>query len=188
MKNKKIIIGLSFLVLGVLGYLTLKNKKKKEENKKQVINGESEVDFDFENVSGKGLSDIINRPKKIIKLKDYQALVKKGSLNELKKYLIGKNIYTLQNDVNLRMYNAVNNGLVNNKFLTIKNKGVYIGKVKDVVNGEDGKNIWFLISSENHNPAFSDKIFFETGYFGVVLYDRPNDVYVRADVVVVDLY
>lgn len=184
MKNKKVIIGLGLLAVGALGYLALKNKK----NKEQVISEESEADFDFENAGGNGLSNIINRPKKIIKVKDYQALLKNGNLNELKKYLIGKNIYTLQNDVNLRMENYVNNGVLNNISGTIKNKGLYIGKVKDVVRGVDGKDIWFLISNNDYNPSISPKIFYETGYFGIVKYDKPKDVYVRADVVVVDLY
>jgi hypothetical protein len=185
--EKKYIIG-GLALLGVIGgFLLFKSKKNKQQDE-QIINGESEIDFDFSNASGSGLSDIINRPKKIIKTKDYQALIKNGSLNELKKYLIGKKIYTLQKGVNLRMSNEVNNGLVHNKLLTIKNKGVHIGRVKDVVYGIDGKNIWILIDSERHNPSFSDKIFFWTGYFGVIDYDNPRDVYVRADVVVVDLY
>lgn len=187
MKNKTIKISALVVAGALLTYFTAKAIKNNNKAENVVIDGESEADFDFSNADGKGLSNIINRPKKIIKVKDYQALLKNGSLNELKKYLIGKNIYTLQNDVNLRMSNEVNNGLLNNKTLTIKNKGFYIGKVKDVVRGLDGKNIWFLINNNNYNPYLSDEIFFKTGYFGKVLRDRPKDVYVRADVVVVDL-
>ena len=173
MNNKKILIGIGLLAVGALGYLTYKNKKNKEE----VINGEAEADFDFENADGKGLSNIINKPKKIIKVKDYQALMKKGNLTELKKYLIGKNIYTLQNDVNIRRENYVNNGFIDNKQLTIKNKGVYISKVADVVRGKDGKDIWLSINFKQMNPSFPKNLI------------RNNyKVYVRADVVVVDLY
>jgi len=185
MKNKKILIGIGLLAVGALGYLTYKNKKNKEE----VINGEAEADFDFENADGKGLSNIINRPKKIIKVKDYQALIKKGSLTELNKYLVGKNIYTLQNNVNLRKNHPyVNNGINNNKVITIKNKGVYIAKVKQVVTGLDGKS-WFLIDTESRNPSFESSPFYDLHWFIIIpIGESAYDVYVRADVVVVDLY
>ena len=175
--KKNIYIGVGLLAVGALGYLALKNKRKKEEQ--QLIEAESEADFDFENVDGKktGLQGIINKPKKIIKVKDYQALMKNGSLNNLKKYLIGKNIYTLQNNVNIRDGRFVNNGIINNRELTIKNKGVYIGKVEDVVRGKDGKNIWFQINFNEINPSFPKS-----------LINNNYRIYVRADVVVVDLY
>lgn len=188
MKNKKVIIGVGLLALGALGYLVLKNKTKKEE--KQIIDEEGEADFDFENADGKktGLQNIINRPKKIIKVKDYQALMRNGSLEQLNKYLVGKNIYTLQNNVNLRMNPQVDNGLVKNKRLTIKNKGVFVGRVEKVVRGDDGKNIWFSISNKGYNPSFSERMFYAPGPFGIPDYDVREYVYVRADVVVVDLY
>jgi hypothetical protein len=178
--KKKIFIGVGLLAVGTLGYLALKNKKKKEELQEQVIEEQAEADFDFENADGEGLSNIINRPKKIIKVKDYQALMKNGNLSNLKKYLIGKNIYTLQNGVNIRERTPkVNNGFFrDNIFLTLKNKGVYIGKVDDVVRGVDGKNIWFVISNKEYNTAL----------FGKVKYDFKDYFFVRADVVVVDLY
>lgn len=181
--KKKIFIGVGLLAVGALGYLALKNKRKKEEVEQNLIEAEGEADFDFENADGKkktGLQGIINKPKKIIKVKDYQALMKNGSLNNLKKYLIGKNIYTLQNGVNIReMKPEVDNGFFfDNLFLTIKNKGVYIGKVDDVVRGVDGKNIWFLISNKEANSAL----------FGEVKFDWSDYFFVRADVVVVDLY
>lgn len=189
MKNKKVIIGVGLLALGALGYLVLKNKTKKQE--KQIIDEEGEADFDFENATGKktGLQNIINRPKKIIKVKDYQALIRNGSLNELNKYLVGKNIYTLQNNVNLRTYPQVNNGLMNNNIeLTLKNKGVFVGRVEEVVRGIDGKNIWFSISNKGYNPSFSERMFYAPGPFGIPDYDVREYIYVRADVVVVDLY
>lgn len=176
MEKKKIFIGLGLLAVGTIGYFALKNKK----TKGKVIEAEAEADFDFENADGKGLSNIINKPKKIIKVKDYQALMKNGSLTELRKHLIGKNIYTLQNGVNIRQFSPkVNNGFFwDNIFLTLKNKGVYIGKVDDVVRGVDGKNIWFVISNKEYNTAL----------FGKVKSDFKNYFFVRADVVVVDLY
>jgi hypothetical protein len=181
--KKKIFIGVGLLAVGALGYLVLKNKKKKEESQEQLIEAEGEADFDFENADGKGLSSIINRPKKIIKVKDYQALIKKGSLTELNKYLVGKNIYTLQNNVNLRSRPSVNNGLINNNLLTFKNKGVYIGKVQNVVRGDDGKNIWFSISKNSYNSIIMPKLFEKFGFE-----NKYVNVFVRADVVVVDLY
>lgn len=189
MKNKKVIIGVGLLALGALGYLVLKNKTKKQE--KQIIDEEGEADFDFENADGKktGLQNIINRPKKIIKVKDYQALMRNGSLEQLNKYLVGKNIYTLQNNVNLRKNHPyVNNGISNNKVITIKNKGVYIAKVKEVVTGLDGKS-WFLIDTESRNPAFERSEFYYTNWFGIIpMGESAYNVFVRADVVVVDLY
>lgn len=183
MKNKKILIG-SLVALGLIGAGFYFVNKKEQKTSNEV----PEVDFDFNNASGNELKNIINKPKKIIKVKDYQELIKKGSLEQLKKYLIGKNIYTLQNDVNLRMHPQVNNGLINNKILTIKNKGVYVGKVEDVVRGTDGKNIWFSISPEGYNPSFSERWFYGIGYWGVIDYSTRKYVCVRADVVVVDLY
>jgi hypothetical protein len=183
MKNKKILIG-SLVALGLIGAGFYFVNKKKE----KVFDKESEVDFDFNNASGNELQNIVNRPKKIIKVKDYQALMKNGNLTELKKYLVGKNIYTFEKGVNLRESAYVNNGLNDNIALTLKNKGVYVGKVENVVRGTDGKNIWFLISNKGYNPSFSEKMFYYSGFGGRTLYDSRKDVYVRADVVVVDLY
>jgi hypothetical protein len=174
MKNKKIVIG-SLVALGLIGAgFYFVNKKQQK-----VSNMEPEADFDFENASGNQLQNILNRPKKVIKVKDYQALMKNGNLTELKKILIGKNIYTLQNGVNIREMGAyVDNGIFDNIFLTIKNKGVFIGKVEDVVRGKDGKGIWFLISNKQYNTAL----------FSRIKWDWSNYFYVRQDVVVVDLY
>jgi hypothetical protein len=184
--KKKIFIGVGLLAVGALGYLALKNKRKKDGLQEQVIEEQAEADFDFENVDGKkntGLQNIISKPKKIIKVKDYQALIRNGSLEQLNKYLVGKNIYTLQNDVNLRRdHPYVNNGIKNNKVITIKNKGVYIAKVKEVVTGLDGK-IWFLIDTESRNPSFTSWRFYRQPFA-----NSAHNVYVRADVVVVDLY
>jgi len=183
MKNKKILIG-SLIVLGLIGgsfYFVNKNKEK-------ASNIEPEADFDFNNASGNQLQNILNRPKKVIKVKDYQALMKNGNLTELKKYLVGKNIYTFEKNVNLRKNPQVNNGFIDNIALTLKNKGVYVGKVENVVRGTDGKNIWFLISDKGYNPSFSEKTFYYSGFGGRTLYDSRKYVYVRADVVVVDLY
>jgi hypothetical protein len=190
--KKKIFIGVGLLAVGALGYLALKNKRKKDGLQEQVIEEQAEADFDFENVDGKkntGLQNIISKPKKIIKVKDYQALIRNGSLEQLNKYLVGKNIYTLQNDVNLRRdHPYVNNGIRNNKVITIKNKGVYIAKVKEVVTGLDGKS-WFLIDTESRNPAFESSPFYDLHWFLIIpIGESAYDVYVRADVVVVDLY
>jgi hypothetical protein len=174
MKNKKILIG-SLVALGLIGAGFYFVNKKQE----KVFDEEPEADFDFNNASGNQLQNILNKPKKVIKVKDYQALMKNGNLTELKKYLVGKNIYTLQNGVNIReMGPYVDNGIFDNIFLTIKNKGVFIGKVEDVVRGKDGKGIWFLISNKQYNTAL----------FSRIKWDWSNYFYVRQDVVVVDLY
>lgn len=183
MKNKKILIG-SLVALGLIGAGFYFVNKKQE----KVFDEEPEADFDFNNASGNELQNILNRPKKVIKVKDYQALIKKGNMSELYKYLVGKNIYTFEKNVNLRKNPQVNNGLIDNIALTLKNKGVYVGKVENVSRGVDGNNIWLLISNKNRNPSFSEKMFYKKGYLGSTKYSERQNIYVRADVVVVDLY
>lgn len=166
--KKNIYIGVGLLAVGALGYLALKNKRKKEEQ--QLIEAESEADFDFENADGKkktGLQNIISKPKKIIKVKDYQALLRNGTIEQINEYLFNKNIYTLNSNVTV-----VNKR--DNLVFQIKNKGVFIGKVYDVFHDSNGK-IWIKIDFRNTNPAFEK-------YFNWV------DRYVKADTVVVDLY
>jgi hypothetical protein len=43
--KKNIYIGFGLLILVSLGYLALKNKRKKEEQKQQIIDAEGEADF-----------------------------------------------------------------------------------------------------------------------------------------------
>jgi hypothetical protein len=177
MKNKKILIG-SLIALGIIGgFFLFKNK-----NLKNALNDDEtggNVDFDYQNASGNALVDILNRikKKKIIPVKKYQNFLKGASLSEMKNYFVGKNIYTLVNDVNIREMPYVNNGISNNITGTIKNKGVYLGKVSYVIKNTDNNKIWFGITEEDSNKFISK---FNYSFFIAVNW-------VREDVVVVDL-
>jgi hypothetical protein len=177
MKNKKILFG-SLIALGIIGgFFLFKNK-----NLKNALNDDEtggNVDFDYQNASGNALVDILNRikKKKIIPVKKYQNFLKGASLSEMKNYFVGKNIYTLVNDVNIREMPYVNNGISNNITGTIKNKGVYLGKVSYVIKNTDNNKIWFGITEEDSNKFISK---FNYSFFIAVNW-------VREDVVVVDL-
>ena len=64
MKNKKILIG-SLVALGLIGAGFYFVNKKQE----KVFDEEPEADFDFNNASGNQLQNILNKPKKVIKVK-----------------------------------------------------------------------------------------------------------------------
>ena len=177
MKNKKILIG-GLLALGLIGsFFLFKNKNISNALNDQETGGN--VDFDYENASGNAIVDILNRVKKkhIIPVKKYQNFLKGSSFTEMKKYLVGKNIYTLVNDVNIREMPYVNNGISNNITGTIKNKGVYLGKVSYVIKNTDDNKIWFGITEEDSNKFISK--------FNYSFLISVN--WVREDVVVVDL-
>lgn len=201
-KNKILIAGL--VVVASIGTLFLiKNK-----NLKNTFNDEEtggNIEFDYANASGNAIVDILNRSKKkkIIPVKKYQNFLKSASLSEMKKYFAGKNIYTLVNNVNIREEPYVNNGFRNNIVGTVKNKGVYLGKVSYVLKSSNDNKIWLGITKSDSNK-FISKVFnflnkVSSHYNDPGLYDK-NDKetiahipmgisinWVRADVVVVDL-
>lgn len=204
MKNKKILIG-TLIGLGLIGgYFLFKNKKAKDVLNDDATGGN--VDFDYENASGNSLVDILNRTKKkhLIPVKKYQTFLKSSSLSEMKKYFLGKNIYTLVNDVNIREEPYVNNGIIDNIIGTVKNKGVFLGKVSYVLKNTDDNKIWFGITQEEDSNKFISRVFGyprnnSLYYNDPALYMKddkqtlghiPRGItirWVRADVVVVDL-
>lgn len=168
MKNKKILIG-SLIALGIIGgFFLFKNK-----NLKNALNDDEtggNVDFDYANASGSNFVDILNRYKKkhIIPVKKYQNFIKSANINELKKYLMFKNIYTLQDNVNIRATPLVNNAIINffepagignfNKTGTIPKKNTYVGKVCYIKQSEDGKYLWLGIT-EAYSNKFISRVF-----------------------------
>lgn len=148
--KKNILIGAGVIAVSVGIYFWLKNKS--NHRKVGIIDYES-VDFDYNNASGKGtgLKEGIS-----ISVGDYKNSIDQ-SLNDKKysKYL-GKKMYTLQDNVNVRMGVGVNNGFVNNLAGTIPLKKSFIGKVVDVKLGDD-KKLWFGVNEENSNQLYEIK-------------------------------
>lgn len=204
MKNKKILIS-ALIGLGLLGtFFYFKSKKVNPLNDDETGGN---VDFDYNNASGNVFVDILNRAKKkkIIPVKKYQNFLKSASLSEMKNYFAGKNIYTLVDNVNIREEPYVNNGIISDNIIgTVKNKGVFLGKVSYVLKNTTDNKIWFGITQEKDANKFISKAF---GYpqNNFLYYDDPalykigeketlmTEVrgitirWVRADVVVVDL-
>jgi hypothetical protein len=149
MKKSNIIIGLSALSLVVIGFLVFKNKKKQE------INVELEEEVEFENADGKTSTSSAIKPKKIVKVKDYQNLLLNTNVEKLKKDLIGKKIYTSISKVKILNKPNVSGGFFssNNWFnrFTIKNKGSFVGQVADVISEDNGKRYFLAISEKGYN-------------------------------------
>jgi len=208
MKNKKILIG-TIVALGLIGTLFYFKSKKSNPLNDDETGGN--VDFDYNNASGNSFVDILNRYKKkhIIPVKKYQTFIKSAKLDELEKYLMFKNIYTLQDDVNIRATPLVNNAIINywepsgmgnfNKTGTIPKKGNYVGKVCYVEQSEDGKYLWFGITQPYSNK-FISRVFnweqesIKEGSYLIpikcVNCDYSNGIpirWIRSDVSVVDL-
>jgi hypothetical protein len=201
MKNKKILIG-TIVALGLIGTLFYFKSKKANPLNDDETGGN--VDFDYNNASGNVLVDILNRAKKkkIIPVKKYQNFLKSASLSEMKKYFSGKNIYTLVNDVNIREEPYVNNGAFNSIAGTVKNKGVFLGKVSYVLKNTNDNKIWFGITEQDSNKFIAKNFRFKYQQLQgddsalYLLSQKNNKIqqnfgisinWVRADVVVVDL-
>jgi hypothetical protein len=178
--TKKIVLIGGLVVAGLItAYLLYKDK----ENKRPVgIIDDENVDFDYENVSGK-----INQEgaKEGIKLSvnEYKKSLEQ-TLNDKKyaKYL-GHKIYTLQDNVNVRMGAGVNNGIINNIAGTIPYKKSFIGKVVTAKLGDD-KKIWFAVNEENSNQLYEVKKHFS---WDILKPKDPSLRWVRSDVVVVNM-
>ena len=198
MQTKTKILIASLVGVAAIGTLFLTKNK----NLKNAFNDEEtggNVDFDYSNASGNAIVDILNRSKKkkIIPVKKYQDFLKSASLSEMKKYFAGKNIYTLVDNVNIREEPYVNNGFNDNIIGTVKNKGVYLGKVSYVLKSSNDDKIWLGIT-ESYSNKFIKKVFdlskesvsFNTHNQLANKKDEFDGIsinWVRADVVVVDL-
>jgi hypothetical protein len=151
--NKKYItIGAGVIAVGVGIYFWLKDRASRRPI--GIIDDEI-VDFDYNNATGNTSSSGIKEGFKI-SVNDYKKSVEQ-SLNDKKyaKYL-GKKMYTLQDNVNVRMGAGVNNGFVNNLAGTIPRKKSFIGKVGDIKLGDDNK-LWFGTNEENANQLYEIK-------------------------------
>ena len=144
MKNKNLLIGAGVIAVGVSIYYFLKDRASRRPI--GIIDDES-VELDYSNATGDltaGLKEGIS-----LSVNDYKKSIEQ-TLNDKKysKYL-GRKIYTLENNVNVRMGAGVNNGYINNLAGTIPNKKSFIGKVVTAKLGDDKKIWWTLNSSAN---------------------------------------
>jgi hypothetical protein len=179
--NKKLLIGGAVLAVGTAVYLFLKTKR----NKSQVgILDDESIEFDYNNAGGKDISsNIASGIEKPLSINDYNTSIEKA-LND-KKYqnYIGKKIYTLVDNVNVRMGANVNNGIFHNKAGTIPKKKTFIGKVVTVKLGDD-KKLWFAVNEENSNKLYDVKKHFN---WSIYLEKDPSLRWFRSDVIVVKL-
>jgi hypothetical protein len=148
--KKNILIVSGVFALGVVIYFWLKDKASRRPI--GIIDDES-VDFDYSNASGKA-SQI--KEGLILSVGDYKKSVEQSTKDKNYLKYKGKKMYTLQDNVNVRMGAGVNNGFVNNLAGTIPRKKSFIGKVVDVKMGED-KKLWFGVSEQTGNQLYEIK-------------------------------
>jgi hypothetical protein len=179
--NKKILIGAGILAVGTAIYLFLKNKR--NNNQVGILDNEK-IEFDYINATGKDMSSTIaSGIEKPLSINDYNKSIEKA-LND-KKYqnYIGQKIYTLVDNVNIRMGADVNNGIFHNIAGKIPKKKTFIGKVVTVKLGND-KKLWFGVNEENSNKLYDVKKNFN---WSIYLEKDPSFRWFRSDVVVVKL-
>jgi len=148
--KKNILIVSGVFVVGVVIYFWLKDKASRRPI--GIIDDES-VDFDYSNASGKA-SQI--KEGLMLSVGDYKKSVEQSAKDKNYLKYKGKKMYTLQDNVNVRMGAGVNNGFVNNLAGTIPFKKSFIGKVLDVKMGED-KKLWFGVSEQTGNQLYEIK-------------------------------
>lgn len=178
--TKKYLIISGVAVVGLaLAYVWLKDNRSK--SPVGILDDEN-VDFDFENVIGKLNSDKVREGIEI-SVNEYKKSVEQ-TLNDKKysKYL-GKKIYTLVDNVNVRMGAGVNNGIINNIAGTIPFKKSFIGKVVTAKLGDD-KKIWFAVNEENSNQLYEIKKNFS---WDIMKKNDPSLRWFRSDVVVIKM-
>ena len=177
--NKKyLLIGAGVVAVSVGTYLFMRNKR--NHNDIGILDDET-VDFDFSNANG--AEDYILQNAVSLSVKDYKKSVEQTLSDKKYARFIGKKVYTLQDNVNIRMGANVNNGIINNIAGTIPNKKSFIGKIVSVKLGDDGK-LWFGVDEENSNKLFEVKRHFSWSM------KKGNDKtlrWFRSDVVVVNL-
>lgn len=110
--NKPLIYGaLGVITLGALIYLMSRPEEEKKEDTKAEDEGQTENE------------------QKVIDPNLEKAKDAKGKLTSI----VGKDVYTKVEDVNIRNTPEVNNGLLNNIYGVLPAKGLLIGKVTSVV-------------------------------------------------------
>lgn len=106
--------------------------------------------------------------------KELSETLKKSS-SEVTKLLLNKSVYTKLDNVKTRSQNFVNNGWINNLFITIPDKGTFLGNIIQVIDDKGGaknaegrvfkwfkifpsqpaKDVWKSYTSSNTNmPAY----------------------------------
>jgi hypothetical protein len=169
--------------LSIAGLATAYFWYRDKQNRRPVgIIDDQDVDFDYENAIGKLNSDKVREGIEI-SINEYKKSLEQ-TLNDKKyaKYL-GQKIYTLTDNVNVRMGAGVNNGIINNIAGTIPYKKSFIGKVVTAKLGDD-KKIWFAVNEENSNQLYEIKKNFS---WDIMKKNDPSLRWFRSDVVVINM-
>jgi hypothetical protein len=176
--NKKLLYGL--LGVGAFSFVVYKYLKNKRAERSSGF--ESNEDVEFSNVNG-NIGDILNQQRQriYISVSESKKQIQQATPENYKKF-IGKKIYTLQDNVNIRNGANVNNGIFNNLSGTIPKKKSLIGKILVVKKSKDGY-LWFGFDENNSNSKLSK-------YFNwdIKIMPDPSIKYVRSDVVVVESF
>lgn len=123
MKIDKIYIYSGAALLASVGLYFLITKKKK-------ITPEQAIKAEEDRNSRPGI------PTAQTNIPDNLAPILKLPVAQAKKLLIGKNVYTKVDDVNVRTTAIVNNGYTNNIMAKIPTAGTFVGKIADVVDAD----------------------------------------------------
>ena len=178
--TKKILIIGGLTVAGLsTAYFLYRDKQ----NKRPVgIIDDEQVDFDYENVNGStyagGIKEGIT-----LSVNDYKKSLEQTLNDKTYAKYLGHKIYTLTDNVNVRMGAGVNNGIINNIAGTIPLKKSFIGKVITAKLGDD-KKIWFAVDEENSNQLYEIKKNFS---WNMMKPKDPTLRWFRSDVVVVNM-
>jgi hypothetical protein len=176
--KKYITIGAGVITVGTAIYFWLKNKANHREI--GIIDDES-VDFDYNNASGDTIASGLKQGVKL-SVNDYKKDIEQSLTDKKYQKYIGKKMYTLQDNVNVRMGAGVNNGFVNNLAGTIPFKKSFIGKVVDIKLGDDNK-LWFGVDEENGNQLYKIKKYFS---WNMLKKDKTLRWF-RSDVVIINM-
>jgi len=177
--NKKYItIGAGVIAVGVGIYFWLKDRASRRPI--GIIDDEN-VDFDYNNATGNTSSSGVKEGIKL-SVNDYKKSIDESTKDKKYTKYLGKKMYTLQDNVNVRMGAGVNNGFVNNLAGTIPRKKSFIGKVIEVKLGDD-KKLWFGTNEENSNQLYEIK-----KYFSWNPMKKDNTLrWFRSDVVIINM-
>jgi hypothetical protein len=153
--KKNILLGAGVIAVGTVVYFFLKDRA--SHRPIGIIDDES-VDFDYSNVNGDTIGSGLKQGIKL-SVNDYKKNIDQSLIDKKYKIYLGKKMYTLQDNVNVRFGAGVNNGFVNNLAGTIPFKKSFIGKVGDIKVGDDNK-LWFGVNEENGNQLYKIKKYF----------------------------
>jgi hypothetical protein len=128
--------------------------------------------------------------QKKINVAEYRKFMSSNSIEAIKTKCIGKKLYAIQDNVNVRTYPYVDNAYIDNLEWSGIPKGTYLGKILDVVYDSQASNSltkpkWFRLNRQLFENQMES---FNIGNDETVVYHISSEiyVYVREDVVVVD--